>query len=145
MICIKQLDRLNYHHIKIDKLQRFTPEMTPCPFKVVIQPYQLFVFHLLLYVNIFSFRKLYLIQTFLSNVGVEGNYSIQVSEVDYLGPLQSKPVEERDYYLLFSVFFLLAFGVIMFSKSSYRHLAWEKIQAVQWRRIFHWCSREKQD
>lgn len=80
-----------------------------------------------------------------NNTGVEGNYSIQVSEVDYLGPLQSKPVEERDYYLLFSVLFLLTFGVIMFSKSSYRHLAWEKIQAVQWRRIFRWCSREKQD
>ncbi|XP_068706369.1 thioredoxin domain-containing protein 15-like isoform X1 [Montipora foliosa] len=80
-----------------------------------------------------------------NSTGVEGNYSVHVSEEDYKGPLRSKPVEDRDYYLLFSVLFLVAFGVIMFSKSSYRQLVFERIQTVQWRRIFQWFSREKQD
>ena len=81
----------------------------------------------------------------LSNAGVEGNYSVHVSEEDYKGPLRSKPVEDKDYYLLFSVLFLVAFGVIMFSKSSYRQLVFERIQTVQWRWIFQWFNREKQD
>lgn len=80
-----------------------------------------------------------------NNTGVEGNYSVQVSEEDYMGPLRNKPVEGRDYYLLFSVLFLLAFGVVMFTKSSYRQLVWDRIQSVNWQRLFQWFSREKQD
>lgn len=62
-----------------------------------------------------------------------------------MGPLRNKPVEGRDYYLLFSVLFLLAFGVVMFTKSSYRQLVWDRIQSVNWQRLFQWFSREKQD
>lgn len=80
-----------------------------------------------------------------NNTGVEGNFSVQISEEDYLGPLKNKPVDEKDYYLLFSVLFLILFGVFMFAKSTYRQLVWERIQAVQWQRVFQWFNREKQD
>lgn len=82
---------------------------------------------------------------FLFSLGVEGNYSVQISEEDHIGPLGNKPVEEKDYYLLFSIVFLLTFGVVMFTKSSYRQLVWDRIQAVQWQRVLQWFRREKQD
>ena len=80
-----------------------------------------------------------------SFVGVEGNFSVQISEQDHIGPLKNKPVEDRDYYLLFSVLFLVAFSVFMFAKSSYRQLVWDRIQAVPWRRFLQYFRREKQD
>ncbi|KAM7428208.1 cell redox homeostasis [Porites harrisoni] len=80
-----------------------------------------------------------------NNTGVEGNFTLQISEEDYLGPLKNKPVDETDYYLLLSVLFLLTFGVFMFGKSSYRQLLLDRIQAINWQRFFHWFSREKQE
>lgn len=80
-----------------------------------------------------------------NNTGVEGNFSIQISEQDHIGPLKNKPVEDRDYYLLFSVLFLLTFSVFMFAKSSYRQLVWDRIQAVPWQRFLQYFRREKQD
>lgn len=77
--------------------------------------------------------------------GVEGNFSVQISEQDHVGPLKNKPVEDRDYYLLFSVLFLLMFGTFMFAKSSYRQLVWDRIQAIQWQRFLQWFRRDKQD
>lgn len=70
---------------------------------------------------------------------------MQISEQDHMGPLKNKPVEDRDYYLLFSVVFLLVFAVFMFAKSSYRQLVWDRMQAVQWRRFLHYFRRDKQD
>lgn len=85
-------------------------------------------------------------RTFIkNNTGVEGNFTLQISEEDYLGPLKNKPVDETDYYLLLSVLFLLTFGVFMFGKSSYRQLLLDRIQAINWQRFFHWFSREKQE
>lgn len=85
-------------------------------------------------------------RTFIkNNTGVEGNFTLQISEEDYLGPLRNKPVDETDYYLLLSVLFLLTFGVFMFGKSSYRQLLLDRIQAINWQRFFHWFSREKQE
>ena len=70
---------------------------------------------------------------------------MQISDEDHVGPLRNKPTEDYDYYLLFSVLFLLAFGVAMFAKSSYRQLVWDRIQSVQWQRFLQWFSREKED
>ena len=81
----------------------------------------------------------------LSLEGVEGNFSVQISEEDYIGPLKNKPVEDRDYYLLFSVLFLLTFGAFMFAKSSYQQLVWDRIRQVQWQRFVQWFRRDKQD
>ncbi|KAL9962610.1 hypothetical protein ACROYT_G031729 [Oculina patagonica] len=80
-----------------------------------------------------------------NNTGVEGNFTVQISEQDHVGPLKNKPVEDRDYYLLFSVLFLLMFGAFMFAKSSYRQLLWDRIQAIQWQRFLQWFRRDKQD
>ena len=82
---------------------------------------------------------------YLLTVGVEGNFSVQITEQDFIGPLKNKPVEDTDYYLVFSVLFLLTFGAFMFAKSSYRQLVWDRISAIPWQRCLQWFKRDKQD
>ncbi|PFX14933.1 Thioredoxin domain-containing protein 15 [Stylophora pistillata] len=80
-----------------------------------------------------------------NNTGIEGNFSVEISEQDYIGPLINKPTEETDYYLIFSSLFLLIFGAFMFAKSSYQELLWNRIQAIPWRSFVQWFRRDKQD
>ena len=59
--------------------------------------------------------------------------------------MPSVPIEQTDSYLIFSLFFLVMFGFVMFAKSRYGQLVLDRVQGIQWERIFQLVRRVKQD
>ncbi|XP_077999746.1 thioredoxin domain-containing protein 15-like [Glandiceps talaboti] len=56
-------------------------------------------------------------KAFIKNhTGIEGDPTVEVSDMDYIGPLPSKPIEEPDYFLWFSTIFLFGFSCYVFKQ-----------------------------
>lgn len=78
-----------------------------------------------------SERTLACLSSFVSNVtGMQANSSVEVTEEDYVGPLQSEPTQEMDYLLLLSWLFVILCCVMGAVRSSAGVRVWNTLVAM---------------
>lgn len=78
-----------------------------------------------------SERTLECLTSFVSNVtGMQANSSVEVTEDDYIGPLQSEPTQEIDYLLLLSWLFVILCCIMGAVRSSAGVRVWNTLVAM---------------